>query len=201
MSTPSQRTDRSLRADAERSIGRILAAADDVFTRNPSATLEEVAKAAGVARATVHRRFTSREALRDALARQLDDKLRQALDAADVRTAPPLVALYQLTVTTLELKTDWRASWQVVDQGDGLAPEVIEELDHLLRRACDVGLLKGTVDPLWTRGVYMALVHEAAVARPDGAPAPEWAHRILCTLVMGLGHSDAPLEDLLHLSI
>lgn len=183
---------RPLRADAERSIDLILEAADAVFTRNPGASIEEVAKAAGVARATVHRRFTSRDALYDALAQQLDEKLRQALNAADVRTAPPLVALYQLTVTTLDLKTDWRASWRLVDQG-GLAPEVTADLDLLFHRARDVGLLREAVDPLWARGVYTALVHEAALARPEGAPSSEWAQRILHTLFTGLGDVDEPL--------
>lgn len=192
MSSETPPVARSLRADAERSIGLILEAADAVFTRNPAASMEEVAKVAGVARATVHRRFTSRDALYDALAQQLDEKLRQALDAAAVRTAPPLVALYQLTVTTLELKSDWRASWRLVDQG-GLAPEVIADLDLLFRRARDAGLLQDAVDPLWVRGVYMALVHEAALARPEGAPSSEWAQRILHTLFSGLGNADYPL--------
>jgi len=192
MSNETPAAARSLRADAERSIGLILEAADAVFTRNPAASMEEVAKAAGVARATVHRRFTSRDALYDALAQQLDEKLHQALDAAAVRTAPPLVALYQLTVTTLELKSDWRASWRLVDQG-GLAPEVIADLDLLFHRARDAGLLQEPVDPLWVRGVYMALVHEAALARPEGAPSSEWAQRILHTLFSGLGNADYPL--------
>lgn len=199
MSKPAPPADRSLRADAERSIGRILEAADAVFTRNPAASLEEVAKTAGVARTTVHRRFTSREALREALAQQLDEKLRHALSAADVRTAPPLVALYQLTVATLELKSDWRASWQVVDEGEGLAPEVIADLDLLLHRARDIGLLQESVDPLWARGVYMALVHEAAIARPDDAPSSEWAQRILHTLFVGLGSADYPLGEFFDL--
>ena len=53
-----------LRADAQRNRERILAAAEKVFLkRGANASLEDVAKCAGVGIGTLYRRFASREAL------------------------------------------------------------------------------------------------------------------------------------------
>jgi AcrR family transcriptional regulator len=59
---------RPLRRDAERNRQRILAAAAEVFTtRGLQATLDDVARQAGVGVGTVYRRFPDKEALVDAL--------------------------------------------------------------------------------------------------------------------------------------
>src|SRR6201999_1912937 len=60
--------DRPLRKDAERNRQRILAAASEVFTeRGLEATLDDVARHAGVGVGTVYRRFPDKAALADAL--------------------------------------------------------------------------------------------------------------------------------------
>jgi AcrR family transcriptional regulator len=55
------------RADAVRNRERILDAAERMFERSPSASLTEIAKAAGISRSTLHRRFPNRGALLAAL--------------------------------------------------------------------------------------------------------------------------------------
>jgi serine phosphatase RsbU (regulator of sigma subunit) len=55
------------RADAVRNRERILEAAERMLERSPSATLADIAAAAGVARSTLHRRFPNRDALLAAL--------------------------------------------------------------------------------------------------------------------------------------
>lgn len=201
MRTVTPSPSRALRADAENSIARILEAAERVFAADPSATLEAVAKAAGVARTTVHRRFSSRDELLDALVDVVNAKLREAIAGAHIETAPALVALYQLTVATLDLKVDWRASWQFVDLGSegarGISPDNIAALDFLLRRSLDAGLLRTGVDLRWARNVYMALIHEAATARPDEEAASGWANLIMQTLLGGVGNPEHDLEALL----
>jgi AcrR family transcriptional regulator len=65
-STPA--TARPLRRDAERNRQRILRAAAEVFTEHGlAATLDDVARAAGVGVGTVYRRFPDKEALAEAL--------------------------------------------------------------------------------------------------------------------------------------
>jgi len=196
-----QRSPRPLRADAEQSIVRILIAAEQVFAADPSASLEAVATAAGVARTTVHRRFSSRDDLRDALVNVVNTKLRDAIASANTDTAPPLVALYQLTVATLDLKVDWRASWQLIDLDAtaqrGIDPSNISHLDALLQRSQEAGLFRPEIDIPWARGVYMALIHEAATIRSDNDSAPHWANRIMQTLLSGIGNTEHDLEALL----
>ena len=68
--------DRPLRRDAERNRQRILAAAAEVFTeRGLDATLDEVARAAGVGIGTVYRRFPDKETLVSELFRDRIDAL------------------------------------------------------------------------------------------------------------------------------
>ena len=64
--TATNRTDLR-RADALRNRERILDAAERMLERSPSATLADIAAAAGVARSTLHRRFPNRDALLAAL--------------------------------------------------------------------------------------------------------------------------------------
>lgn len=68
--------ERPLRKDAERNRRRILQAAADVFTeRGLAATLDDVARQAGVGVGTVYRRFPDKAALADALFEERIDTL------------------------------------------------------------------------------------------------------------------------------
>jgi serine phosphatase RsbU (regulator of sigma subunit) len=63
---PAAQTDLK-RADALRNRERILSAAERILEQSPSATLTDIAAAAGVARSTLHRRFASRDELIEAV--------------------------------------------------------------------------------------------------------------------------------------
>jgi len=68
MTDPTPNGARPLRADAERNRQRILRAAAEVFTaRGLQASLDDVARQAGVGVGTVYRRFPDKEALAEAL--------------------------------------------------------------------------------------------------------------------------------------
>src|ERR1700730_5924231 len=80
--------DRPLRRDAERNRQRILAAAAEVFTeRGLDATLDDVARAAGVGVGTVYRRFPDKDSLVSELFRDRIDALvtvaEEACESAD----------------------------------------------------------------------------------------------------------------------
>lgn len=167
----------------------ILEAAERVLSKNPAASMEQIAEAAGVARTTVHRRFASREALVDAMSAWATRQFAEAIDAARADTAPPLVALYQATANVLRVKSDWGFAMSRAPSDD---PEVIRvhadveaRCERLFRRAHEAGVLRGDVDPAWARRVYYALIHDAIQERdadPDALAA-----RLVDTLLRGVG--------------
>ncbi len=83
--TPTPTPGRPLRADARRNHARILAAAEAAFARDGAdASLEEIARQAGVGSATLHRHFASRRALLEAVFRsQVEALCAGAWDLAD----------------------------------------------------------------------------------------------------------------------
>ncbi|MFJ8158250.1 TetR/AcrR family transcriptional regulator [Streptomyces sp. NPDC094468] len=121
-----------------------------------NASLERIADAAGLARATVHRRFSSRTALLDALAEQLSERYVAGLSRAKVRTAPPHFALHRLTEMVFDLKVSHRFA---VQPTAALTPDVLDGLDLLFARLRDAGAITAA-DPAWCRRVYLALLHE-----------------------------------------
>lgn len=188
-------TGRKLRADAERSIRTIMEAAERLLSQNPAATMEQIAQAAGVARATIHRRFASREELIDTMTAAAWTDIAQAVEASRPATAPPLVVLHQATANVLQIKSGWRfALAQTTPPGAAAQQtfaEVIAVCDALFARAREDGLIRQDVDLVWVRRVYLALLGEAAHGGITGeAPAehPDTvAARVVETLLHGVG--------------
>ncbi len=95
MEQESEKTTRKPRADSLRNREKLLAAAHDVFsTGGPDASLEKVAKTAGVGIGTLYRHFPTREAMFQAVYKHEVDQL-VALAAKLSNEAPPLEALRQ----------------------------------------------------------------------------------------------------------
>jgi AcrR family transcriptional regulator len=179
---------RARRADAERTVQAILEAAERVLSVDPTASMEQIAAAAGVARTTVHRRFATRDALIDELTAWAALRFGEAVQRARPETAPPLVALYQVTANVLDVKIGWgfamsRASWA---EPTGVYAEVREECDRLFRRARDAGVIRADVDLDWARRVYYALIHEVA-QQPEPSDTDALATIVVDTLLRGIG--------------
>ncbi len=203
MATPQRSTyigGRPLRADAERTVTTILEAAERTLSRNPAATMEQIAEAAGVARTTVHRRFVTREALIDALAEWATRQFAAAVDAAHPDTAPPLIALYQTTANVLRVKIGWGFAMSRTCSADpdlsGVHTEVRDTCERLFRRAQQAGLLRDDINIRWVRRVYYALIDEATQSR-DEEDTDALATLIVDTLLRGAGN---PHPDLAVIS-
>jgi len=186
---------RPLRADAERSVRAILEAAERVLSRNPGASMAQIATAAGVARTTIHRRFSHREALLDALAVSSARQLVAAVDDGRPDTAPPLVALHRITANVLEIKAAWSFSLQIPaepgSEAAALHQEIGERCVAVLTRARTAGLIDQDADLHWTQRVYYALLGESLHADSDeSGDADSLAARIIDTLL----HGAAPRE-------
>jgi AcrR family transcriptional regulator len=105
---------RPLRKDAERNRQRILKAAAEVFTEQGlEATLDDVARHAGVGVATVYRRFPDKAALADALFEERIDAL--AALAAEAREASdPWEGLTSFMLAAAEMLTTDKGLRQIL---------------------------------------------------------------------------------------
>lgn len=179
---------RKPRADAERNRRRILAAAREAFTRSgANASLDDIAKQAGVGPGTLYRHFPTRDALLEAVYQAEVDKLAAAA-AGLARTMPPLPALRAWML----LFVDYIATKKIIAPAltalAGGSSQVIEAsygrihaaVGALVRRAVDSGDLRADVDPA---DLFKALVGVAFTS-----PNPGWeagARRLVDILLLG----------------
>ncbi|MDL4821692.1 TetR/AcrR family transcriptional regulator [Actinomadura opuntiae] len=179
------------RADAERNIEAILDAALARLGRDPSASMTEIAKAAGVGRVTLYGHFPSREALVDTL---FDRSLADAdavLGAVDVDAGRADEALARLV----------RSSWRVLDRQRTvlavalrvLGPErvrdrhaaVFARLERLLRRGREEGVFSAAEPPGWQATAVYSLMHAAALEVDEGRLDAARAAETLVPTILG----------------
>ena len=82
MSAQPQARQRRRRSDAEQNVTAILDAAARTLSVQPEASVEDIARAAGVSRQTVYAHFPSREALLDAVVERATAEVTAAFEAA-----------------------------------------------------------------------------------------------------------------------
>lgn len=157
----------------------VLRSAAALLTRKSTATMDEVAKAAGISRATLHRHFAGRDALVRALEALGIEECEAALDAARldegpasdavrrmVREMEPAAALLAFLYTENQLfeGEEQNAGWTRID----------DRVSALFRRGQESGEFRIDLSPVWfTEAVYGLLasgawaVSEGRVARKD----------------------------------
>jgi len=182
--------ERPLRRDAERNRQRVLAAAAQVFTeRGIDATLDEVARAAGVGIGTVYRRFPDKEALIAALFRERIDNL--VTVAEDALAAPDpwqgLVSYLEYAAAAMADDTGLRQLMmfgtydrdQVCYARDRMRPVITK----LVERAQASGDLRGDFEATDVKMIAFML---ASLAEYAAAVTPDVWRRYLAMLVDGL---------------
>jgi AcrR family transcriptional regulator len=144
----------SLRADAQQNRARILAVAIEAFTESNTASLNSIAKKAGVGIGTLYRHFPTREALVLEVYRH---EVQQLVDAAPMllETMPPIDALrawlncaVQYAITKAALADAFST---VTTTHEGLAAETYElvlgALSLLLHANEQAGTIRAGLDP------------------------------------------------------
>jgi AcrR family transcriptional regulator len=192
--------ERPLRRDAERNRQRILAAAARVFTeRGLDATLDEVARAAGVGVGTVYRRFPDKEALVAALFRERIDNLVTVAENACAAADPwqAVVSYLEYAAAAMAGDTGLRQLMmfgtydrdQVCYARDRMRPVITK----LVQRAQASGDLRGDFEATDVKMIAFML---ASLAEYAAAVTPDVWRRYLAMLIDGLRPSRAGVSAL-----
>jgi len=138
----------SLRADARRNRNAILAAARGVFAESGlDAPLDAIARRAGVGRATLYRRFPTRDDLVAAIHEDnLDELERVAAQAPD-----PARAFLDIIVAASAMLAADRGFVEQMRRRSGMTPHIAERflaiIDKPLQRAQRARLVREDLDP------------------------------------------------------
>lgn len=184
----SMTTGNTSRADANRR--RILDVALAELLRDPDASMDQIARAAGVVRRTVYGHFPSREALLSTLVDGAVEAVAAADEAGRKGVEDPAQALAASTLAVWEVADRYRilvalAQRSVTMQGirERLAP-VRESSEELLRRGLDEGVFVSVLPVPALAYVHEQLVFAVMEAVNDGLLAPEEAGRSAAVTVL-----------------
>jgi AcrR family transcriptional regulator len=178
------------RADAERSISAITNAALEALASDPDVSMAEIARRAGVVRATVYMHFPTRESLLDAVMEDATTQVADAIREAEPARGEPREALERVL----------RATWQQLSQFHGVLGININRLSStelrrrhlpmttqivpLLERGQAEGVFRSDVSATWLIAVVRAIVHLASTELQAGRLSQADVEQTMLTTVM-----------------
>lgn len=146
-STPEGRRRRS---DAERNLRAIVDAAARILAARPRASMQEIASAAGLHRATVHRHFATRDELVEAVRERALDEFAAVIGDPALKELEPTTALEALTRRSLELgdrNRIYRIAATFDEASDARAELFARPVVELVDRAQQAGVVRTDLAP------------------------------------------------------
>jgi AcrR family transcriptional regulator len=182
------------RADAERSVAAILNAALEALASDPDSSMSEIARRAGVVRATIYVHFPTRTDLLDAVMEYAVAQVAEATKNAEPQRGEPVEALERVL----------RATWRQLAQFHGLlainaarlsAEElhrrhlpVLDQFAPLIERGQKQGVFRSDLPVAWHLAVIRAIVHTASAESQNGRiPESEAEPAMLSTALAAIG--------------
>ena len=179
------------RADADRSVAAILDAALEALASDPDSSMSEIARRAGVVRATIYVHFPTREALLDAVMEYAVGQVAEATRAAEPQRGEPAEALERVL----------RATWKQLAQFHGLlaintarlsAEElhrrhlpVLDQFAPLIERGQKAGVFRSDLPVSWLLAVTRSLVHTASHEIRGGRIPESKAEAVMISTILG----------------
>lgn len=160
MAEPQPRRRRQ-RSDARESAAAVLDAAFRVLAERPDASVDEIARAAGVSRQTVYAHFPSRDALIDAVTERAGAELTALFEGLELDQAPPARALSRLLEAGWQVAARYPFLWlqPAVEPGKDAerhAP-VLDRMLDIVRRGQASGDFDASVPAHWLISACLAL--------------------------------------------
>jgi TetR/AcrR family transcriptional repressor of mexCD-oprJ operon len=194
--TTPAKTQRRRRSDADRSVQAIREAALEALASDPDASMAEIARRAGVVRATIYAHFPTRESLLDAVMEDATGQVAQAIREAEPERGEPKEALERVLLAT------WRQLSQfhnilAININRLSAKELrrrhlpmTSQLVPLAERGQAQGVFRSDVSAEWLIAVVRAIVHTASTELQAGRlPQSEVERTMLATALAAV--SDA----------
>jgi AcrR family transcriptional regulator len=168
----------------------VLRSAAALLTRKSTATMDEVARAAGISRATLHRHFAGR----DALVRALEDlgiaECEAALEAARPDEGPAadavrrLVRAFEPSAGLLAFLYSENQLFEGEQQNQGWA-RIDARLAALFRRGQENGEFRIDLSPVWLTEALYGLLASGAWAVSEGRVARNDFTHMIVELLLG----------------
>lgn len=168
----------------------VLREAATLLIRRPAASMDEIARAAGISRATLHRIFPGRDALALALGARALEQVSAAIDAARIEEGDAVDALRRMIDELMPIaeflgflygenalidNPEIDAAWQRIDD------RVIE----VVRRGQEAGGIRVDLSAQWVSEAAFSLAVGAGWAVRDGRLARREAPRAVTELLLG----------------
>ena len=178
------------RADAQRSVDSILDGALDALAGDPEASMAEIARRAGVVRATIYVHFPTREALIAAVTERAVAEVTEAVAAAEPARGDARDALERVVATAWRHLGRFHALVEVntrLPQADLLAMHrpVLAVLQPLVERGQRDGAFRADVPPAWHLSMLLALIHAASGELSAGRISAAQVEPALLASVLG----------------
>ncbi|MFN8215063.1 MAG: helix-turn-helix domain-containing protein [Solirubrobacterales bacterium] len=198
--TPTQtRAPSPRRADAVRNEQTIADTAMRVLADHPSATMNEIAAACGLGRATLYRHFANRDALVRAIQQRAAAAGARALAVADLDEGDPIRALRRAIRALVGVGYRYRLLGREPALDPGVLqrqPALSEQLVALILRGQSEGALRDDLPPEWILPALASLL-VLALRELEGErlTLEEAAERVASTLLDGLiRRDDRPVD-------
>lgn len=176
--------------DAQRNEQTILEAAITVLADRPGASMAEIARAGGLARATLYRHFASRDELVRAIQAQAVAAGTEALDVARLEQGSAVAAIRRAITALIGVGDRYRllAGEAAVDPSAlERRPEIVRDLLAVVERGQRSGELRSDLPAPWVLSTLAGLLVQALREMANASvTADEAAERVASTLLDGV---------------